>query len=54
MTTWNTAVVVVELIEAGSAQEAILALEKRLRAAGYDPYDDADSHYPNAFESEDS
>jgi hypothetical protein len=51
MAIWNTAVTVVGLVEADTRDEAIARLEGKLRAAGFDPYED--SNYPSAFESED-
>lgn len=53
MKTWNTLVPVVELIVAGSAQEAIDILSQKLRDAGFGPYT-GHARTPDAFESEDS
>lgn len=49
--TWNVLVPVVDLVAAGTREEAISILESKLRAAGFDPYEGAAS---DAFESEES
>jgi len=49
MKTYNVAVTVVELVDANSADESVQALEKRLRAAGFETLEFSG----NAFESED-
>ena len=49
MSTYNVLAAVVELVDAPSEAEAIMELERRLRAAGFEPYDGRPT---TAFESE--
>lgn len=51
---WNTAVPVVDLVEAASAEDAIADLGRRLRIAGFEVYDGALRHGPHAFEDAES
>ena len=50
MSTYNVALVIVELVEADSEEEAIAKLRAKVREAGLNEYE---GQPPDAFESED-
>lgn len=52
MPTYNVLVGVVDLIDAPTSEDAIQEAERRVRAAGFETFDDGTSQLPHAFESE--